>query len=140
MSAGTPAPQDVIDDVLSPADIELFSLFMQYPDMTFDPEDTPRRTTRAKLYRHNDIDSSPLSTLSDVDTMNTFPIGTSTATTTPLRPLLLAELDTSRTRGWTRFLRLVEQNSLPRECQQYFSVLGYCIVNIGLALLVRKMG
>lgn len=134
MSVTNCTHRDDGDGTLSPADLELFSLFMQYPKMTFNSDELPQTVESFNLTSTENVNSSPLSTAPDTNVKNSSFISASTAQTTPLCPLILAELNSPPPESWTEYLHLVQRNDLPQECQQYFVAMGQCAVNIGLAL------
>lgn len=134
MPIDTSARREDDDTFFTSADFELFSLFVQYPDMTSNPEESTSNDSSPKLANHGALQPSSPSTVPDEDIQNSSFVSFSTARTTPLRPLVLPELVQPRHNSWAAYLRLVQECNLPQKGLQYFTALGQAVVTIGATL------
>lgn len=134
MPTDTSARCEDDDSFFSSTDFELFSLFVQYPDMIPKPEEPTSNGSSTKLVNHDSFQPSSPSTVPDEDIHNSSFITFSTARTTPLRPLILPELVQPRQNSWNAYLRLVQGCNLPQQCIQYFTALSQVLVTIGVTL------
>jgi len=124
-----------INDSLSPSDRELFSLFLQYPEIDLD-EDDPEHTRKAQP---SDLDSSPLAIVAGGTSTASTSIDTSdsdTTLTTPVRPPNHGSDHATDTvvGDWDSFILLIQQSNLPEECLRYHTSLAEGIVKIGTDL------
>ncbi|KAK5958204.1 hypothetical protein OHC33_000045 [Knufia fluminis] len=122
-----------IDDSLSPKDRELFSLFLQYPEIDFDSDETGTPSNEPDATQSVELDSSPAAERdSNASTLIDHSNSESTLTTPARHYDEDGEHCDDDSRGhWDEFVQLMQQSNLPQECLQYYTALGQAIVNIG---------
>lgn len=130
-----------LDDSLSPTDQELFSLFLQYPEIDFDSPQTTSSYDNQDLVRSNEY-IHPIATIAERDPSVSTLIETSgsySISTTPVRhPNHQHDRANDTVTGtWDNFVHLMQQSNLPKECVQYYTLMGRAIVNIGSELFAK---
>lgn len=114
-----------INESLSRADQELFSIFLQYPDATFDdgssvePSQTKDSFTTPAKYRQGQV--SDTSTLVE---------DRRSATSLHTPDLGIPAFDGE----WSELKALLETSTLPQACLSYYALLGETVMNLGTEL------
>jgi len=126
---------------LSPTDRELFSLFLQYPEIDFDDQTNTAISEGTLPRQTTDFNFSPLATVteraSNASTLyeaSDSDSGSTLATLSPPQKDDHEDVDVSITANWEQFLNLVQQSNLPQGCIRYYTSLGQAIINIGSEL------
>lgn len=128
-----------INDSLSPTDRELFSLFLQYPEIDFDSQHDATDPESTGTAQSPDLDSSPLATATEATSNASTLVDTSesdTTLTTPIRPPNdgSGDADDAVAGDWDTFVLLMQQSNLPEECLHYYTSLAHAMIRIGTDL------
>ena len=120
-------------------DKEHFSIFVQYPDLDFDPEaettpdkmhkqsSSPDSNMAEHGYKHS---SSPKSRPAEHEEGDSFLASSSTAHTTPSRHPMFASIS-PQADEYTTYKTLLSKTDLPSVTIDYFNSLGQQVVNLG---------
>ena len=120
-------------------DKEHFSIFVQYPDLDFDPEadtltdkmhdhsSSPESNMAEKVYKHS---SSPESNTADHEEGDSFLASSSTAHTTPSKHPMFAATSPLEDEH-TAFKTLLDKSDLPSITIDYFRSLGQQVFQLG---------
>ena len=122
-----------VDDSLSPSDQEMFSLFLQYPEIDFDKtDDDAQPVINTDLPEGTDIESSPTSTVVEQGSNANTLVGCQDCL--PILATSIRDADPVSTTEWASLVHLMQQSKLPPECLRYYTLLGQRIISVGVAL------
>ena len=126
-----PSPDDLA--ALALTERELFSLYVQYPEIDFDSEST---RTLAEPSEHF---SSPASNTGERDELASVEVSNSTRHTTPLKHDVL-DADTSDGDEYTVFCTHLQRCDLPDHTVRYLRGIGSAFAQLGRYILAEDGG
>jgi hypothetical protein len=124
-----PSPDDLAALALN--ERELFSLYVQYPEINFDPESTQKNPEPTEQF------SSPGSNTAERDDIDSVQMSNSTRHTTPLKHDLFCAA-TSSDDEYAIFCSQLRHCDLPSQTVQYFKSMGSRVVQIGRCLTTEE--